>query len=253
MQKKFKLGAALLAVAVAATMFSGFAPAPVSKIGVPDTASKATKTPKATKKPKATAKPTPAVGLGVFGKINIPNTRINYNVMGAVDNDYYMTRDEEGKKDVNGSIFLDFRNRDTARRKNLIIYGHNMKSGKMFADLHKFEDESFFNTNGTFEVELFGKKWEYKLFCVGQYNVSKFKFDRTQFENDADYTGFIAEVLSYATFKDASYTPAAADEIMTLATCVQSVKTDRWVGFARRIKELPMPSPTIPVTATPKS
>ncbi len=237
MQKKIKLGAALLAIIIAASMFSGFAP--VNKIGVPDTASRATRTPRVT----------PAVGLGKTGTIKIPNTRIDYNVVVAVNNEYYMTRDENGKKDVNGAIFLDFRNLDASRRRNLIIYGHNMKSGKMFADMHKFEDRQFFNTNSTFEVELFGKKWEYELIAVGQYNISKFRFDKTQFKNDAEFTGFIDEILAGATFTKDGYTPSKDDQILTLATCVQSVKTNRWVGFARRVKELPMPSPTRPPNA----
>ncbi len=233
MQKRIKLGAALLAIIIAATMFSGFAP--VSKIGVPDTASK--------------PKTTPAVGLGITGAIKIPNTRIDYNVVVATNNEYYMTRDEAGKKDVNGAIFLDFRNLDASRRRNLIIYGHNMKSGKMFADMHKFEDRTFFNTNRTFEVTLFGKKWEYQLIAVGQYNISKFRFDKTQFKDDAEFTGFVGDILAGATFKDDAYTPTKDDQILTLATCVQGAKTNRWVGFARCVKELPLPSPTRPPNA----
>lgn len=79
------------------------------------------------------------------GWLTIPGTEIDYPVMQAVpeSSDFYLTHNYDGQEDINGSIFLDSRNDYEQQDDNLIIYGHNMKSGMMFGGLKNFLDENY--------------------------------------------------------------------------------------------------------------
>ena len=57
--------------------------------------------------------------------IQVNNTNINYPVVKANDNDYYLNRSYDKKSNEAGWVFMDFRNSGTLNDKNTIIYAHN--------------------------------------------------------------------------------------------------------------------------------
>lgn len=81
----------------------------------------------------------------VIAWLRVPDTNIDFPVMQAKDNYYYLSHDFEKNYAVTGGIFLDYRNRDDFSDSFSIIYGHRMSSGRMFSDVGKFEDKKFFN------------------------------------------------------------------------------------------------------------
>ena len=66
------------------------------------------------------------------GYLMVNNTKINYPVVQASTNSYYLNRDFNKRKNSMGWIFMDYRNNPTNLDKNTIIYGHNIKQGIMF-------------------------------------------------------------------------------------------------------------------------
>ena len=75
----------------------------------------------------------------------VPDTRIDYPVMWTPrDENYYLRRGFDGQADQNGCLILDTDSCVDPLTTNLIIHGHNMKSGAMFGDLDKYQEESFF-------------------------------------------------------------------------------------------------------------
>ena len=79
------------------------------------------------------------------GWITIDDTKIDYPIVLTRDgSDYYLHHNFNGEEDINGTLFMDARTDLTNRSTNIIIYGHNMKSGQMFGDLKKFLSEDFF-------------------------------------------------------------------------------------------------------------
>ena len=66
-------------------------------------------------------------------------TKIDYPVMSRQgDNNYYLDKNFNGEKDKNGLLILDYRCDVMQSGQNLIIYGHNMRSGVMFGtDVYK--------------------------------------------------------------------------------------------------------------------
>ncbi len=75
--------------------------------------------------------------------IYIPDTNIDYPLVQAANNDYYIDRDAYGNPSQAGAIFINFANSPDLTDVKTIIFGHNMSNGSMFTDLHKYSDETF--------------------------------------------------------------------------------------------------------------
>lgn len=79
----------------------------------------------------------------IVGWITMDDTQINYPIVQAKDNDYYLFRNYKGEDMRAGSIFMDHRNDVKSQNRNTILYGHRMKDGSMFGSLKKMLDEDF--------------------------------------------------------------------------------------------------------------
>ena len=83
----------------------------------------------------------------VVGWICSEGTPINYPVLRGDSNDTYLHHMINGEYNSAGSIFMDFRNNPDLSDFNTIIYGHHMKNGSMFASLHQYMDQDFYNAH----------------------------------------------------------------------------------------------------------
>ena len=78
-----------------------------------------------------------------IGWLRISGTKIDYPVMQTKGNpQYYLRRDFNKQYSYMGTPFMDSRC-DINYDNNLIVYGHNMKDGKMFADLLRYKDKEY--------------------------------------------------------------------------------------------------------------
>lgn len=81
----------------------------------------------------------------LIGWLHIPDTDIDYPVMQSSQEepDYYLKHDFDKNDDLNGTLFIDARNDYINRDTNIIIYGHNMKSGMMFGRIKEISGRRF--------------------------------------------------------------------------------------------------------------
>ena len=79
------------------------------------------------------------------GWLKIVDMDVNYPVMLTKQNpEFYLRRDFNKEYSYIGPPFMDA-NCNIGISKNLIIYGHNMKNGRMFAPLMKFKNKECFD------------------------------------------------------------------------------------------------------------
>jgi len=83
----------------------------------------------------------------IIAWLTIPGTTIDYPVLQAADNKYYLSHDAQKKLNKNGALFLDYRMRADFSDFNSVIYGHYMSSGMMFQNLVKFKEKDFFESH----------------------------------------------------------------------------------------------------------
>lgn len=87
-----------------------------------------------------------------FGWISIDGTNISYPVMHTPsDPEKYLYKDFYGNFSYSGTPFMD--SRCSADDDNLIIYGHHMNGGTMFADLCNYQYESYRNAHPNVVLE----------------------------------------------------------------------------------------------------
>lgn len=180
----------------------------------------------------------------VIGWITVPNTKIDYPVVRAADNEYYLTHNVEQAESEHGAIFMDYRNADKEQQYHIILYGHNMKNGTMFHDLNNYKQRSFFEKNRVITFNWDGQetKWEVYLAFVWHkggpvYWHTRFNA-KTPAENFAEYMN---EIVSYMksekyTIYDDTVTIKPSDQVLTLSTCTYEYDQSRYVVSARRIK-----------------
>lgn len=178
----------------------------------------------------------------VIGWITVPNTQIDYPVVRAADNEYYLTHNVEKKKSKHGAIFMDYRNADKEQQYHLILYGHNMKNGTMFHDLNNYKQRSFFEKNRVITLNWDGTetKWEVYLAFVWHpgpvYWHTRFNAT-TPAENFAQYMNDIVSYMKTEkyTIYDDTVTIKPSDRVLTLSTCTYEYDKSRYVVSARQI------------------
>ncbi len=167
-----------------------------------------------------------------FGWISIAGTNINYPVMHTPSNPQkYLNKNFYGEYSYSGTPFLD--SRCSADSTNLIIYGHHMNNGTMFADLCNYTDYSYFTEHPTVVLETKDGAFAYSVF-----SVMKVKSDDDWYKfltTDLDKT--YEKWVSYAKTKslyNTKITPVYGQQILTLSTCYGYNQDDRILVLAVR-------------------
>ena len=161
---------------------------------------------------------------------------INYAVVQRPgDNDYYLRRDFDEKENKNGSIFMDYRcdyaTRDSRCRVTL-IYGHNMRSGQMFASLNQLLDGvSMARCSPTLTFSSLFEENQYKVFAVFNSDTAEegaYDFlnqNITYATSDEDFLRYIAEMRVRSWYNYGDVDVRADDEIVLLYTCSNTYQT----------------------------
>ncbi len=103
--------------------------------------------------------------------INIENTNVNYPVVQTIDNDFYLKNNFKKIKHKYGAIFIDAHS-NFYEDFNTVIYGHNVKKNKMFADITKYKNSDFFNQNN--KINIIDKNFKYVFEAVSVYTIRGF-------------------------------------------------------------------------------
>ncbi len=160
----------------------------------------------------------------VVGWITVPNTNIDYPVVQASDNDYYLRRAITGTSLTAGTIFIDYRNQSNWSDQNTVVYGHNMASGAMFANLAKFKGSSFFKKNPYVYIQTENAIYVYKVFSV--YETNKYDpYIRVSFNSANDFKEW-ANSRKSLSLHSSSYKFQGDEQVITLSTCTNGFGND---------------------------
>ena len=160
----------------------------------------------------------------IKGWLYLPDTPIDLPVVGASDNDYYLTHDFWKEEKSTGCPFMD---KDTGQWDfNRTIYAHNMgkASEAMFSPLLKFKDKDYFMAHRQlYYTQCYGVTAEYQIMAVVKYNAGDTGSWDFRTRNHADMEsynlwmeGLEEHALYYA---EPDHAPA---QILTLSTCDRS-------------------------------
>lgn len=157
----------------------------------------------------------------IVAYLKVNETKIEYAVVQAKDNSYYLRRNLDKKYNVGGSIFMDYKNKLDGTDKNIVIYGHNMKNDSMFGTLKNILKEEWYNNEENYIINLTTEKEEkkYKVFSVYKIKTEDYYID-TEFKEN-EFEKFI-NTLKDRSIKDFGTEIDEQDNILTLSTCADN-------------------------------
>lgn len=123
--------------------------------------------------------------------------------------------------------------RCSADNTNLIIYGHHMNNGTMFADLCNYTDYSYFTEHPTVVLETKDGVFAYSVFYVMKVRFDESWYKFTTAETEMSYEKSISYAIENSLY-DTEITPVYGQQILSLSTCCGSSKDDRRLVIAVR-------------------
>lgn len=156
--------------------------------------------------------------------IHVPDTNIDYPVARheGKDQEYYLYHDMYGKPAFSASIYMEKENRGDFTDTNTVLYGHNMRNGSMFHDLHKFGDPEFFKKHTEFYIYIPGHRLKYTVFA--SYSTDNVKLTAAyDFSEEKDFTRYLKslqDIRSMDTLWRDDISLTKKDKLVTLSTCI---------------------------------
>ena len=159
----------------------------------------------------------------VVGWLYCANTGLNYPIVQTAEEggEYYLYRDIDGSSNQNGTVFLDWRCNSDFSSQNNLLYGHNMKTGRMFAPIVKYKDQSFYDAHPYMYLYTPDQLYKVNLFA-GMVTPG----DSTVY-NYSLSSDYIIECISRSSFTSSVGTPTG--NILTLSTCDYVYDNARYV------------------------
>lgn len=170
----------------------------------------------------------------LYAWIRVPDTNIDYPVAQKQvvgEDDYYLDHDLYGDWRFAGCIYSEACNSLDFTDPNTVLYGHNMKNGSMFQNLHKFEDQEFFDKHEYFYIYTAEKVLVYKVFAAYTSDDSHI-MGSYHFEDKEVFRQYLDDILKGRSM-DAhireGITLTDQDRILTLSTCSAGAPKHRYI------------------------
>lgn len=166
--------------------------------------------------------------------LKVEGTNINYPVVQAEDNDYYLKYSFDGSYNSAGWLFADYRNSVDLTDRNLIIFGHSRLDGTMFGTLKNIISNGWLDDENNFLIKL-STQTENTVWQVFSVYTTEYTTDYLQvsFSTDDEFYTFASMLLNRSDYDFNTYV-SKTDNIITLSTCYGD--EERVVLHAKLIK-----------------
>ena len=158
--------------------------------------------------------------------ISVKDTAINYPLVQGIDNQFYLAHDHNGEYNIAGSIFYDAV--DEPYNGNMtVIYGHSMRDGTMFNNLHFFSKDTGKFIDSKLTISNKEKDMNYKPLGFALYDGGNPFHRKMDKANGEEVLNILKDNCDY--FIDMNYTEGK--HIIALITCEYSIDNGRLVVF----------------------
>lgn len=176
-----------------------------------------------------------AVNNDSAGWLMVEGTDISLPIVYSKQELFYLRRDFDKKKNVAGTVFMDFQNNKDFADTNTMVFGHNMKNGSMFSPLQDFLKEDFFQANKFIYVSTPERAYKYEIFAVYQTTPSRAPYMPGTLGGEK-LNQLLAIIDALSLFKREAAINEE-DKILTLATCGYNFKNARALIHAKLVEE----------------
>ncbi|MGN0983832.1 MAG: class B sortase [Gemmiger sp.] len=176
-----------------------------------------------------------------LGWITLAGTELDLPVMhtGTDRTDYYLRRDFNREYSVYGVPYLDEECTIGAEQssQNLVIYGHNMKTGTIFGCLTGYKKPSYYEEHPYIQFDTLYGEGTYQVFAAFAIDVVEdpsFAYNTYIDLDEAAYNSYVQQVIARSDV-NTGIVPAYGEQLLTLSTCEYSTENGRYVVVARRV------------------
>lgn len=179
-----------------------------------------------------------SINPDLYGWMQIAGTTVDYPIVQGSDNEYYVSHDFYKNESSSGCLFLDYRNNSLADT-NLIVYGHNIRSGDMFGSLKKYEEYEYFKKYDIIYVETLNEAANYRIIAVCKGKVAYEDEEGFRYYNFISANSKLQMEEFWKNIKTHSLHPVTyefqeTDQYLTLSTCSSFTENGRLYIIAVR-------------------
>lgn len=170
-----------------------------------------------------------AVNSDVIGWVRIEGTLIDYPVVQASPDDpqFYLTHGLDGSWNGHGVPYIDC-DCPGVSAQNIIVYGHNMIDGSMFAAIASYTQQDFLDSHR--QVLFMTPQHNFRLEAVCASEVSAWEsHPRISFNSTDEISSYLAEQASVSAA--AGRVPSSAGRIFELVCCSYGTSNGRTTLF----------------------
>lgn len=150
--------------------------------------------------------------------IAVDGTNINYPIVKALDNNFYLNHDINGNLKFSGWTFMDYRNDSNLRDNNTIFYGHNLANKTAFGSLENLFKKDWLESSNHYVIVLSETgKSIYEIFSVYTTEPEVYYLQNTFDDQDSFYE--FEKSLKERSIYDFNVDIEKYDSIITLSTC----------------------------------
>lgn len=176
-----------------------------------------------------------ALPASIVAWVRVPGTTVDYPIVrGEPESpDFYLTHDAGGERSAWGAPYIDAGCEQGADSPLVIVYGHHMSDGTMFAPLAQYSSRNFAEEHRTIRVYTREKEIELEVFAVDVVDASA-EGKRTDFADAAELGAYLGDKLSRC--EVVLEEPKDVAQAWAFVTCSYQTSNSRTVVYAREVE-----------------
>lgn len=171
----------------------------------------------------------------VVAWVRVPGTTVDYPIVqGRSESpDFYLTHDANGERSAWGAPYIDAGCAQGAESPLVIVYGHHMSDGTMFAPLAQYSSRGFAEGHRTIRVYTREKEIELEVFAADVVDASS-EGKRTDFADAAALDSYLGDKLSRC--EVVLEEPSDVAQAWAFVTCSYQTSNSRTVVYAKEVE-----------------
>jgi sortase B len=167
----------------------------------------------------------------VVAWVQVPGTTIDYPAMqeDADSPSYYLNHSMDGSYSAWGTPYIDAGCALGTESPLVIVYGHHMSDGTMFAPLAQYSNRAFAEVHRTIRVFTREKSYELRVFAVDVVDAST-EGKRSDISDTAELNAYIGDKLSQC--EVVLENPSNLTQAWAFVTCSYQTSNSRTVVYA---------------------
>lgn len=182
-----------------------------------------------------------ALNKDFIGWLSIPGTDVDHPVVQTPwQNDFYLYRDFYGNDNKNGTLILEGSCDPWTPSRNLIIYGHKMRSGLMFGRLDQYLYKDYWAAHKMIAFDVLLSERNYVVVAAVQSTQiegggnGSFRYT-AEFADEEDLASWLDYIRRRRRF-DTGIDFGTQDHYLTLSTCAYHDENGRLLIIARELR-----------------